>query len=75
MKLTTTAPREGYRVPLPKAGLWREIVNTDAADYGGSGRGNAGAVEASEAGGKISAVMSLPPLATVMLEWTPEENG
>ena len=71
----TPAPREGYRVPLPKAGLWREIVNTDAADYGGSGRGNAGAVEASEAGGKISAVMSLPPLATVMLEWTPEENG
>ena len=33
-------------VPLPSAGRWREIINTDAADYGGSGKGNGGWVEA-----------------------------
>ena len=35
----TPVPREGYRVPLPAAGSWREILNTDAGDYGGSGQG------------------------------------
>ena len=45
----TPVPREGYRLPLPAAGTWREIINTDAADYGGSGMGNAGAVEAGPA--------------------------
>jgi 1,4-alpha-glucan branching enzyme len=33
---------EGYRVPLPHDGIWAEIVNTDAAIYGGSGVGNMG---------------------------------
>ena len=42
----TPVPREGYRVPLPKAGKWREVINTDATDYGGSGKGNDGAVVA-----------------------------
>jgi 1,4-alpha-glucan branching enzyme len=66
----TPVPREGYRVPLPVAGRWREIVNTDARDYGGSGRGNGGHVEASAGGedGAVSATMTLPPLATIMLE-------
>jgi 1,4-alpha-glucan branching enzyme len=65
----TPVPRENYRVPLPMAGQWREIMNTDAVDYGGSGKGNAGAVLATEnPGGDISATMLLPPLATIMLE-------
>jgi 1,4-alpha-glucan branching enzyme len=62
--------RENYRVPLPQAGQWREIINTDGAEYGGSGKGNAGHVIATaNAGGDASATMLLPPLATVMLEF------
>ena len=68
----TPVPRENYRVPLPAEGTWREIINTDAAVYGGSGKGNGGAVDARAEGGKISAVMLLPPLATIMLEFTPQ---
>jgi 1,4-alpha-glucan branching enzyme len=65
----TPVPREDYRVPLPHAGRWQEIINTDAADYGGSGVGNGGFVEAREGNGKVVATMLLPPLATVMLEF------
>jgi 1,4-alpha-glucan branching enzyme len=65
----TPVPRENYRVPLPATGKWREILNTDAAEYGGSGEGNAGAVEAAPGdGGRVLATMHLPPLSTIMLE-------
>ncbi|MFN7102745.1 MAG: 1,4-alpha-glucan branching protein GlgB [Pseudorhizobium sp.] len=64
----TPAYRENYRIPLPTAGRWREILNTDAEIYGGSGKGNGGRVQAVDAGGTISATMTLPPLATIMLE-------
>jgi 1,4-alpha-glucan branching enzyme len=65
----TPVPREGYRLPLPMAGNWREIINTDARDYGGSGMGNAGVVQARTGeGGAIFAEVTLPPLATIMLE-------
>jgi 1,4-alpha-glucan branching enzyme len=48
-------------------------MNTDAADYGGSGKGNAGVIVATEgAGGEVSGTMLLPPLATIMLECMPE---
>ena len=67
----TPVPRRDYRVPLPAAGRWREIVNTDAVDYGGSGIGNRGTVEAKiDGNGAIAASMTLPPLSTVMLELT-----
>ena len=57
---------------MPKAGIWREILNTDAEIYGGSGKGNGGRVRADVHGhGGISATLLLPPLATIMLE--PEE--
>ncbi|MCW2382329.1 MULTISPECIES: 1,4-alpha-glucan branching protein GlgB [unclassified Sphingobium] len=52
-----------YRVPLPHDGIWQEVMNTDAAIYGGSGVGNLGAVKAE----KGVARMTLPPLATIML--------
>ncbi|MCW2412771.1 MULTISPECIES: 1,4-alpha-glucan branching protein GlgB [unclassified Sphingobium] len=52
-----------YRVPLPHDGVWQEVMNTDAAIYGGSGVGNLGAVQAE----KGVARMTLPPLATIML--------
>jgi 1,4-alpha-glucan branching enzyme len=69
----TPVPRENYRIPLPASGRWREVMNTDAADYGGSGKGNAGAVVATEgAEGEVSGTMLLPPLATIMLECMPE---
>jgi 1,4-alpha-glucan branching enzyme len=69
----TPVPRENYRIPLPATGRWREVMNTDAADYGGSGKGNAGAVVATEgAEGEVSGTMLLPPLATIMLECMPE---
>ncbi|MBU0581868.1 MAG: 1,4-alpha-glucan branching protein GlgB [Alphaproteobacteria bacterium] len=68
----TPAPRDNYRVPLPAAGRWREIMNTDAADYGGSGKGNGGAVEATPGDGGATATMVLPPLSTIMLEFVGE---
>ena len=50
---------------LPSGGRWREILNSDAADYGGSGAGNMGMVMADETGW---ANITLPPFATLMLE-------
>lgn len=62
--------RRGYRVGLPRAGAYAEVLNTDAEVYGGSGVGNAGRVLASEApwhSQPHSAVVSLPPLAVLVL--------
>ena len=42
----TPVVRRDYRIGLPKAGRWREAINTDAAEYGGSGVGNLGGVVA-----------------------------
>lgn len=55
-----------YRVPLPHDGVWAEVLNSDAAHYGGSGQGNLGRVIAQ--GGEARLV--LPPLATIMLQFT-----
>ena len=68
----TPVPRDRYLLPLPQAGLWRERLNTDATAYGGSGRGNLGAVTASARsshGKPASAEISVPPLATIYLEY------
>jgi 1,4-alpha-glucan branching enzyme len=62
----TPALRSHYRLPLPHDGTWREVLNSDAGVYGGSGKGNLGMVQA-EWG---AAHVTLPPLATIMLEWT-----
>jgi 1,4-alpha-glucan branching enzyme len=59
-----------YRLGLPYPGTWREVVNSDAEAYGGSGVGNYGAVEAAEDGydaQPASAALSLPPLGTLWL--------
>jgi 1,4-alpha-glucan branching enzyme len=64
----TPVYRENYRIPLPIEGRWREILNTDAEIYGGTGKGNGGRVQAVNAGGTITADITLPPLATIMLE-------
>ncbi|MCB4860030.1 1,4-alpha-glucan branching protein GlgB [Sphingobium sp. PNB] len=61
----TPTLRHGYRMRLPSGGRWREIINSDAADYGGSGAGNMGIVVADEEGW---ANVTIPPLGTLMLE-------
>jgi 1,4-alpha-glucan branching enzyme len=63
----TPALLADYRLPLPHDGTWREVLNSDAAAYGGSGQGNLGGAEAQN--GRIR--LTLPPLATVMLEYEP----
>jgi 1,4-alpha-glucan branching enzyme len=63
-------PHEDYRLGLPQAGRWREVINTDAYDYGGSGVGNLGHVDAAEEschGLPASAVLRVPPLGAVWL--------
>ncbi|WP_158207861.1 1,4-alpha-glucan branching protein GlgB [Clavibacter michiganensis] len=64
------APIQGYRLGLPQAGVWEEILNTDAEQFGGSGVGNLGAVHAGDEGwhGRpASAELTLPPLAGLWL--------
>ena len=65
----------GVRLGVPRPGTWRERFNTDAAAYGGSNVGTPlGAADAQPVpwhGKPWSIVVDLPPLATVMLEWTP----
>ncbi|MBA2559797.1 MAG: 1,4-alpha-glucan branching protein GlgB, partial [Propionibacteriales bacterium] len=64
-------PHGDYRLGLPRAGVWAEIVNTDAEVYGGSGVGNFGAVKAVPVGHQgqpASAVVQLPPLGTLWLQ-------
>jgi 1,4-alpha-glucan branching enzyme len=60
-----------YRLGLPHAGTWREVLNTDATAYNGAGVGNYGEVEATDEpchGRPASAVMVLPPLAALWFE-------
>ncbi|MDO6965376.1 1,4-alpha-glucan branching protein GlgB [Rhizobium alvei] len=65
----TPVVRDYYTLPLPATGRWREILNTDADVYGGSGKGNAGEVQAyREDGGRIVTHCIIPPLATIWLE-------
>ena len=61
----TPIARAPYRVPLPHDGRWREVINSDAHDYWGSGLGNLGGVTAKDG----AALVTLPPLATIMLEY------
>ncbi|HLU00128.1 MAG TPA: 1,4-alpha-glucan branching protein GlgB [Burkholderiaceae bacterium] len=66
----TPVPREGYRIGVPREGGWREVLNTDASGYGGSGMGNGGWVYAQNVashGRPWSLELVLPPLATLML--------
>ncbi|MEJ7744892.1 MAG: 1,4-alpha-glucan branching protein GlgB [Nocardioidaceae bacterium] len=67
-------PHHDYRVGLPATGDWDEIVNTDAESYYGSGVGNLGTVKSEDAawhGRPASAVIQVPPLATLWLRLDP----
>jgi 1,4-alpha-glucan branching enzyme len=66
----TPVPRFGYRVGVPEGGEWVEQLNSDGREYGGSGVGNLGRVQASAQtmhGRPWSLALTLPPLASVML--------
>jgi 1,4-alpha-glucan branching enzyme len=68
-------PHREYRLGLPHAGRWDEVVNTDAATYLGSGVGNLGSVVATDVpwhGLPASAVVQIPPLGALWLRSTPE---
>ncbi len=71
----TPATHEHYRVPFPKEGHWREIINTDASHYGGSGKGNMGGVAAIKDETGVGAHMVLPPLSVMWLEYKPEAEA
>ena len=63
-------PRYNYRIGLPHGGTWRELLNTDAVEYGGSGVGNGGAAVATDVswhGLPFSADLTLPPLGVLWL--------
>jgi 1,4-alpha-glucan branching enzyme len=64
----TPEVRRDYRIKVPIGGPWREILNTDAAVYGGGNVGNEGVVVAinrADAGAELT--LTLPPLATIFL--------
>ncbi|MCC3273750.1 1,4-alpha-glucan branching protein GlgB [Arthrobacter zhangbolii] len=64
------APHQEFRVGMPWAGEWVEALNTDAAEFGGSGVGNLGVVHAVEGacnGQPASATLTVPPLGVLYL--------
>jgi 1,4-alpha-glucan branching enzyme len=70
----TPVPRHNFRVGVPGDGFWEEVVNTDAREFGGSGQGNLGGVQANPVGshGKpFSINVTLPPLGAVFLLRSP----
>ncbi|OLB46724.1 1,4-alpha-glucan branching enzyme [archaeon 13_2_20CM_2_53_6] len=61
----TPKPRKNYRLGVPSGGRWKEVLNSDALEYGGSGQGNLGGVEANHHpfhGRTDSISITLPPL-------------
>jgi 1,4-alpha-glucan branching enzyme len=72
----TPVPRPNFLVGVPARGVWREILNTDAREYGGSGWGNMGGVQSVPVTtqGRLESVnLNLPPLATIVLRWESSE--
>jgi 1,4-alpha-glucan branching enzyme len=67
----TPVPRHDYCVGAPSGGYWQEILNSDALEYGGSGVGNLGGVQATQSechGHTCSLSLTLPPLGAVFLK-------
>jgi len=67
----TPVPRLNYRLGVPSGGFWRELLNSDSSDYGGSNMGNAGGVPAQPIpthGRPYSISLTLPPLAILFLK-------
>ena len=69
----TPVPREGYRIGVPHDGYWKELLNSDATLYGGSGAGDLGGLRAEPEpshGRSHSLNLTLPPLGTLIFKWT-----
>jgi 1,4-alpha-glucan branching enzyme len=67
----TPLPRYNYRVGVPRMGYWREVLNSDAIEYGGSGHGNNGGADATPIpyhGRPCSLNLTLPPLGALYLK-------
>jgi 1,4-alpha-glucan branching enzyme len=67
----TPVPRHSYRVGVPRGGYWAELLNSDAVEYGGSGMGNMGGVEAVPVewhGRPYSITVTLPPLSATFFK-------
>ncbi|MBM4332402.1 MAG: 1,4-alpha-glucan branching protein GlgB [Deltaproteobacteria bacterium] len=67
----TPVPRPNYRVGAPRGGFWKEILNSDAREYGGSGQGNMGGAETAPVsfhGRPYMLTLTLPPLAAVFFK-------
>ncbi len=63
-------PRSAYRIGCPRAGRWREVLNTDSRHYAGSNLGNAGELTATAKpshGQPYSLELTVPPLAVIWL--------
>ncbi|MCY1125631.1 1,4-alpha-glucan branching protein GlgB [Frigidibacter sp. RF13] len=72
----TPVMQVGYRLGLPSQGHWHEVLNTDAGDYGGAGRGNMGSVSTEPIpaqGQSQSAAIVLPPLSVLVFRETKGE--
>jgi len=68
----TPVVRYGYHIGVPRPGHYEEVLNTDAAIYGGSNVGNLGGMNAGEhawQGRRYSIALTMPPLAAVFLKW------
>ncbi|MEM3710922.1 MAG: 1,4-alpha-glucan branching protein GlgB [Thermoprotei archaeon] len=73
----TPIPRYYYRVGVPKRGFYKELLNTDAREYGGSGVGNYGGVNSEDIpfhGRPYSLSLTLPPLGALILECVGSEK-
>jgi 1,4-alpha-glucan branching enzyme len=67
----TPIPRMEYRLGVPRGGYWRELLNSDGKEYGGSGMGNFGGAQAEEQpahGRPFSLKLTLPPLSALFLK-------
>jgi 1,4-alpha-glucan branching enzyme len=74
----TPIPRPGYRIGTPRAGVWRQLLNTDAAEYAGSGLPTGDSQEAAPGavhGRPFSLALTLPPLAAVFWKPDPEPRA
>jgi len=59
-------PQEWYTMPFPKSGVWREVMNTDAVCFGGSGVSNNELTASADSGNHVT--LRVPPLATIWLQ-------
>jgi 1,4-alpha-glucan branching enzyme len=75
----TPVPRDGYRIGVPEPGTYRELLNSDASDYSGSGTGNGARHLATEErpwmGRPYSLEITLPPLAGIVLKLQPVDTS